>query len=46
MPESILSIHQLQAHYGDFQALFDLDLNVLEGEVIPLLGPMVPVKAR
>lgn len=38
MPESILSIHQLQAHYGDFQALFELDLNVLEGEVIAIIG--------
>ena len=38
MPESILSTHQLQAHYGDFQALFDLDIHVDEGEVIAIIG--------
>lgn len=38
MPDSILSTHQLQAHYGDFQALFDLDLKVDEGEVVAIIG--------
>ena len=38
MPESILSTHRLQAHYGDFQALFDLDLNVAAGEVVAIIG--------
>jgi len=28
MSDFILSTHQLQAHYGDFQALFGLDLNL------------------
>lgn len=38
MPEQILQTCQLNAHYGDFQALFDLDLEVQDGEVIAIIG--------
>jgi len=38
MPDVILSTQKLQAHYGDFQALFDLDLNIEDGEVIAIIG--------
>lgn len=38
MPEPLLSIASLDACYGDFQALFDLDLHVDEGEVIAIIG--------
>lgn len=38
MSDFILSTHQLQAHYGDFQALFGLDLNLVEGEVVAIIG--------
>ena len=35
---TLLSVHQLQAFYGDFQALFGLDLEVFEGETVALIG--------
>ncbi len=38
MPEPILSISGLNAHYGDFQALYDLNLMVAEGEVLAIIG--------
>ena len=38
MPEPILQIAGLDAHYGDFQALFGLDLHVKEGEVLAIIG--------
>ena len=38
MPDPLLSAHRLCAHYGDFQALFDLDLQVGEGEVVAIIG--------
>ena len=38
MPEPILSISKLDSHYGDFQALFGVDLAVDEGEVIAIIG--------
>ena len=38
MADLLLKTHQLCAHYGDFQALFDLDLSIKEGEVIAIIG--------
>ena len=38
MPEPILTINGLDAHYGDFQALYDLDMSVAEGEVLAIIG--------
>ena len=38
MPEPILSITGLNAHYGDFQALYNLNLTVAEGEVLAIIG--------
>lgn len=37
MPE-LLELSGLDAHYGDFQALYGLDMNVREGEVIAIIG--------
>jgi branched-chain amino acid transport system ATP-binding protein len=34
-----LSIHGLDAHYGDIQALWDVSLRVDQGEVVALIGP-------
>lgn len=34
----LLSTHGLVARYGDFQALYDVDVEVDEGEVIALIG--------
>ena len=38
MPESILKISGLDAHYGDFQALYGVDIEVSEGEVLAIIG--------
>lgn len=35
---SLLSTHNLVAHYGDFQALFGVDLTLDEGETIAIIG--------
>jgi|TARA_B110000495_G_scaffold131997_1_gene115204 branched-chain amino acid transport system ATP-binding protein len=38
MAESMLHIQKLCAYYGDFQALFDLDMHVNQGEVVAIIG--------
>ncbi|GLO69973.1 ABC transporter ATP-binding protein [Phaeobacter inhibens] len=38
MTEPILSTHGLTAHYGDFQALFGVDIEVKQGETIAIIG--------
>ncbi|MDE0114331.1 MAG: ABC transporter ATP-binding protein [Albidovulum sp.] len=38
MPEAILSAKGLEAYYGDFQAIYGIDLEVPEGEVIAIIG--------
>jgi branched-chain amino acid transport system ATP-binding protein len=38
MPDPILDIAGLDAFYGDFQALFGLNLTVDEGEVLAIIG--------
>jgi len=39
MPDrALLSVHGLNAFYGDFQALFDLTLDVREREVVAIIG--------
>ncbi|WP_413718670.1 ABC transporter ATP-binding protein [Silicimonas sp. MF1-12-2] len=38
MPEARLQISGLDAHYGDFQALYGLDMAVSDGEVIAIIG--------
>ena len=35
---SLLEINKLSAFYGDFQALFDIDLHADEGETIAIIG--------
>ncbi|MGJ3248551.1 MAG: ABC transporter ATP-binding protein [Elainellaceae cyanobacterium] len=35
---SLLQVEHLNAHYGEFQALFDIDLKVDESEVIAIVG--------
>lgn len=34
----LLEIHKLSARYGDFQALFDIDLHACQGEAIAIIG--------
>lgn len=34
----MLSVRRLEAHYGDFQALFGVDMEVREGEVVAVIG--------
>ena len=38
MPEPILTIRDLDGHYGDFQALYGIDLHIDEGEVLAIIG--------
>lgn len=38
MPEPILQMQGLDAHYGDFQALYSVDMEVLKGEVLAIIG--------
>ncbi|WP_420415436.1 ABC transporter ATP-binding protein [Roseibium sp.] len=38
MPEALLSTKGLEAHYGDFQALFGISIDVYPGEVIAVIG--------
>lgn len=38
MPDPILQTRGLNAYYGDFQALYDVGLEVAEGEVLAIIG--------
>lgn len=38
MPDPILSMDALDAHYGDFQALYGVDMTLAEGEVLSIIG--------
>ena len=38
MPDPILKLSALDAFYGDFQALYGVDLEVAEGEVLAIIG--------
>ncbi|MEO1108992.1 MAG: ABC transporter ATP-binding protein [Pseudomonadota bacterium] len=38
MPDSILQTRGLNSYYGDFQALYDVELDVSEGEVLAIIG--------
>ncbi|GAA1933707.1 amino acid ABC transporter ATP-binding protein [Microbacterium aoyamense] len=37
--DPLVEIHDVQKHYGDFQALKDIDLTVNRGEVVVVIGP-------
>ena len=38
MHNLVLKLNALNAYYGDFQALFDVSINVAEGEVVAVIG--------
>ncbi|MEO1024402.1 MAG: ABC transporter ATP-binding protein [Pseudomonadota bacterium] len=38
MPEVLLELSNLEAYYGDFQALYGLDMSVNAGDVIAIIG--------
>jgi branched-chain amino acid transport system ATP-binding protein len=38
MPEPLLSVRALDAHYGDFQALFGVSLDVACGQAVAVIG--------
>ena len=38
MSEKLLRTNKLNAHYGDFQALFGLDIELMQGEVVAIIG--------
>ena len=37
-PETVLATHELTAFYGDFQALFGIDVHVARGETVAIIG--------
>ena len=37
-PEAVLATHELTASYGDFQALFGIDVHVARGETVAIIG--------
>ncbi len=37
-PETVLATHDLTAFYGDFQALFGIDIHVARGETVAIIG--------
>ncbi len=39
MNESLLKIENLNTGYGQFQVLYDLSLDVLQGEIVTIIGP-------
>ena len=38
MSEPLLSLNGLDAHYGDFQALFGVEMSVSAGEIVAIIG--------
>jgi branched-chain amino acid transport system ATP-binding protein len=38
MPDRLLEVRALDAHYGDFQALFGISMGVAQGEVAAVIG--------
>lgn len=38
MPDPLLILENLDAHYGDFQALYSVSMQVLPGEVVAIIG--------
>ena len=38
MPDPLLAVRALDAHYGDFQALFGVSMQVGEGDVVAVIG--------
>jgi branched-chain amino acid transport system ATP-binding protein len=38
MPEALLEVRTLDAHYGDFQALFGVSLQIAAGEIVAVIG--------
>ncbi|MEP6017226.1 MAG: ABC transporter ATP-binding protein [Paracoccaceae bacterium] len=38
MTDPVLSLRKLDAHYGDFQALFGVDMDIYAGEVVAIIG--------
>jgi len=38
MPEALLTVRALDAHYGDFQALFGVSIEVKQGQAIAVIG--------
>jgi branched-chain amino acid transport system ATP-binding protein len=38
MPDTLLDVRGLDAHYGDFQALFGVSLQVAAGEIVAVIG--------
>lgn len=44
--ENVIEISQLKKHFGDYQALNSISLNVRKGQILALLGPNGQAKPR
>jgi branched-chain amino acid transport system ATP-binding protein len=38
MPDQLLTVRALDAHYGDFQALFGVSIAVARGQAVAVIG--------
>ena len=38
MPDPLMALNALDAHYGDFQALYGVDMSIERGEVVSIIG--------
>lgn len=38
MPDPLLALNALDAHYGDFQALYGVDMSIARSEVVSIIG--------
>ena len=43
---ALIETRALKAFYGDFQALFGIDITLDEGETIAIIGAMAPARRR
>src|SRR5262245_949078 len=46
MPELLLTVHALDAYYGDFQALFGVSISVSRGQAVAVIGTTGAGKCR
>ena len=44
--EAMLQVNGVDARYGDVQALWDVSLEVREGEVVTIIGPNGAARRR
>ena len=43
MPNKVLETKNLNAYYGDFQALFEVSIDLFEGEIIAIILSLIHI---